>query len=110
MTFRSKYWQPTAIALSALNLVAVGFAAGEAEPWHAGVHATLALLLGLWAQRLRGRTPAEEGQPDLQAGLEALEFEVGKIREELSEAQERLDFAERVLAQGQESRRLNPEP
>jgi chromosome segregation ATPase len=62
------------------------------------------------AQRLRGRTPTEEGQPDLQAGLESLEFEVSKMREELSEAQERLDFAERVIAQGQESRRLNPEP
>jgi hypothetical protein len=110
MTFKSKYWQPAAIALSAFNLVAVGFAAGEAEPWHAGIHATLALLLGLWAQQLRGRTPTEEGQTDLQAGLESLEFEVSKMREELSEAQERLDFAERVIAQGQESRRLNPEP
>jgi hypothetical protein len=109
MTFKSKYWQPAAIALSALNLVAVGFAAGEAEAWHAGVHATLALLLGLWAQRLRGRAPADQGQPDLQAGLESLEFEVTRVREELSEVQERLDFAERVLAQGQEVRRLNPE-
>jgi hypothetical protein len=110
MTFKSKYWQPAAIVLSALNLVGVGFAAGAAEPWHAGVHATLALLLGLWAQRLRGRAPADQEQPDLQAGLESLEFEVGRMREELSEAQERLDFAERVLAKGTESRRLDPEP
>jgi hypothetical protein len=109
MTFTSKYWQPAAIVLSALNLVGVGFAAGQAEPWHAGVHATLALLLGLWAQRLRGRAPADHGQLDLQAGLESLEFEVTRVREELSEVQERLDFAERVLAQGQEVRRLNPE-
>jgi hypothetical protein len=109
MTFKSKFWQPAAIALSAINLVAVGFAAGQAEPWHAGAHATLALLLGLWAQRLRGVPRQGDPQYDLQAGLESLEFEVSKMREELTETQERLDFAERVLAQGQEARRLNPE-
>jgi hypothetical protein len=107
MTFKSKFWQPTAIALSALNLIGVGFAAGQAEPWHAGAHATLALLLGLWAQRLRrGGQPGEQ-HIELQSGLEALEFEVSRMREELSETQERLDFAERVLAQGQEARRLD---
>ena len=109
MTFKAKFWQPAAIALSALNLVAVGFAAGQAEPWHAGTHATLALLFGLWAQRLRGVPRGGDSQYDLQAGLESLEFEVGKMREQLSETQERLDFTERVLAQNQEARRLNPE-
>ena len=109
MTFKSKYWQPAAIALSAINLVGVGLAAGQAEPWHAATHATLALVLGLWAQRLRGRLKEGDPQYDLQSGLESLEFEVSKMREELSETQERLDFAERVLAQGQEARRLNPE-
>ena len=109
MTFKSKYWQPAAIALSAINLVGVGFAAGQAEAGHAAIHATLALVLGLWAQRLRGRLKEGDPQYDLQSGLESLEFEVSKMREELSETQERLDFAERVLAQGQEARRLNPE-
>ena len=109
MTFKSKYWQPAAIGLSAINLVGVGLAAGQAEAWHAAIHATLALVLGLWAQRLRGRLPEGDPQYDLQSGLESLEFEVSKMREELSETQERLDFAERVLAQGQEARRLNPE-
>ena len=46
---------------------------------------------------------------ELQPRLEALEFEVSNLRRELSETQERLDFAERVLAQGQESRRLDPQ-
>lgn len=40
--------------------------------------------------------------------LEALEGEVGRLRQELSETQERLDFAERVLAQGREAGRLGP--
>jgi hypothetical protein len=105
MTFKSKIWQPIAIILSALNLVAVGFAAGAAEPYHAGVHAALALAFGLWAQRLRQSRGG--GEPD--ARLDVLEADVSDLRRELSEAQERLDFAERVLAQVPDSRRLDPE-
>jgi chromosome segregation ATPase len=44
-----------------------------------------------------------------QARLEALEAEMGDLRRELGEAQERLDFAERVLAQGPDARRVGPE-
>jgi hypothetical protein len=40
--------------------------------------------------------------------LDSIEAEVGRLRQELGETQERLDFAERVLAQGQESRRMGP--
>lgn len=105
MTFKPSLWRPIALVLSAINLVAVGFAAGAAEPWHAGIHAALALGFGLWAQRLR-ESPAES---EPQARLELLESEVSELRRELSETQERLDFAERVLAQGPESRRVGPE-
>ena len=105
MTFKPALWQPVAVALSAINLVAVGFAAGAAEPWHAGIHAALGLAFGLWAQRMRPGPPATE----LPARLEALEFEVSNMRRELSETQERLDFAERVLAQAPESRRVGPD-
>jgi hypothetical protein len=105
MTFKPALWQPIAVVLSVANLVAAGFAMGSAEPWHAGVHVALGLAFGLWAQRLR----QGPGGGELQPRLEALEFEVGNLRRELSETQERLDFAERVLAQGEESRRLGPE-
>ena len=110
MTFKPAIWQPIAIALSALNLVAVGFAAGAAEPWHAGVHAALGLAFGLWAQRLRssGGGTEVQGGTELLPRLEALEFEVSDLRRELSETQERLDFTERVMAKGQESRRVEP--
>jgi hypothetical protein len=108
MTFKPKLWQPIAIVLSAVNLVAVGFAAGAAEPWHAAVHSGLALAFGLWAQRMRQIRPKGELQIPFEA-LEALEAEVGAMRQELSEAQERLDFAERVLAQRPESRQVGPE-
>jgi hypothetical protein len=106
MTFKSRIWYPIAGVLSAINLVAVGFAAGEAEPWHAAVHAALALAFGLGAQRLRQRPRGNELAQDR---LEALEAEVSQLRYDMSETQERLDFAERVLAQRPETGRLGPE-
>jgi hypothetical protein len=105
MTFKPALWRPIAFMLSAANLVAVGFAAGAAEAGHAAVHATLALAFGLWVQRL-GRVPPAS---DRDARLEDLEIDVNSLRGELGEAQERLDFLERLLAQGQEARRVGPE-
>jgi hypothetical protein len=112
MSFKPSIWYPIAVVLSVLNLVGVGF---TAEPWHAAVHAGLALGFGLWAQRLRQGSGGSV-QPDrleaLEAEvgrLEALEADVGKLRQELSETQERLDFAERVLAQGREANRVGPQ-
>ena len=106
MAFKSWVWQPVAIVLSVANIVAVGFAAATAEPWHAGVHAGLGLAFGLWAQRLRQQRPSGVERDDR---LDLLEGEVGSLRQELTEAQERLDFAERVLAQKREPRRVGPE-
>jgi hypothetical protein len=105
MSFKPAIWYPIAVALSVLNLAAVWFAAVPGEPLHATIHATLALGFGLWAQRLR----QGPGGSELQARLEALEVEVSKQRQELSETQERLDFAERLLAQGPEAHRMGPQ-
>jgi len=105
MTFKPKLWQPIAVVLSVVNLVAAAFAAGTAESEHAGVHAMIAVAFGLWAQRLRQRPRGDERE----AGFEALEDEVSELRRELSEAQERLDFTERLLAQDLESRRVRRE-
>lgn len=106
MTFKPTIWRPIAAVLSVLNVVGAGFAAQSAEPWHAGVHAALGLGFGLWAQRLwRGPARTTEGQER----LELLEAEMSDLRQELGEAQERLDFTERLLAQGQEARRMGPE-
>jgi hypothetical protein len=49
------------------------------------------------------------GDPDTAAHLQALDEEVGTLRREMIEAQERLDFAERMLAQGPETRRVGPQ-
>jgi hypothetical protein len=105
MTFKPAIWCPIAVVLSVLNVIAVWFAALPAEPWHATTHAALAVAFGLWAQRLRQGPRGGE----LQDGLEAVEIEMSQLRQELSDAQERLDFAERMLAQGLEARREGPE-
>jgi hypothetical protein len=116
MTFKPKVWRPIAFGASIINLVAVGFAAASTEPWHAAVHAALALGFGLWAQRLQPDHRRSELPGSLEAlggeigsRLEALEGEISSLGRELSEAQERLDFAERVLAQRSDARSLGPE-
>ena len=105
MTFKPTIWYPIAVLLSAINLAGAGFAARSAEPWHATIHTALALAFGLWAQRL-GR---DRGGSEVRPGLEALEVEVSKLRQELSEIQERMDFAERLLAQRPEPGRVGPQ-
>jgi hypothetical protein len=107
MTFKPATWYPIAIALSAINLVGVGAAAAGPgpEPLHAALHATLALAFGLWAQRLRQarawtQRQAEVETPEVFEALEGLGGEVARLRQEMSEIQERLDFTERVLAKG----------
>ncbi len=105
MTFNPVVWHPVAIVLSALNLVGAGVAAGMAEPWHAAAHAVVALGFGAWARRLRA-SPDGGGR---QERLEELEAEVSNLGRELGEAQERLDFTERLLAQEAEARRVRPE-
>jgi hypothetical protein len=50
---------------------------------------------------------AGAADPEASARLEALESELGSLRQELGEVHERLDFAERLLAQHAPTR-LNP--
>ena len=111
MNFRSPKWYPISMGLSAVNLVAVGFAASTAEPFHAAVHAGLALAFGLWAQRLRQAPRANElsGSAEVFDALDAVETEVARLRQDLSETQERLDFTERLLAQRAEPRQMGPD-
>lgn len=99
MTFKPRIWFPIAAILTVVNVAAAWFAASESEPWHAAGHAALAVVFALWAQRLaRGlRSPQESG--DLPAQVEELRTELLAMREQLLEANERMDFAERLLAQ-----------
>ena len=105
MKFKPAVWFPISAILAVVNVAAAGFAASAAEPMHAGVHAGLAVAFALWAQRLRARS----GGGEVRADVEELQGEVDTLRRDLAEAHERLDFAERVLSQKAETRRVDPQ-
>lgn len=112
MKFPPRIWKPIAGVLSLLNVGGLWFAARAGEPWHATTHAVLAILFGLWAlpvkfSSLFRSTQSSAIDPGTAARLDALEYEVGILRQELGEAQERLDFTERILSQ-QRADRLDP--
>jgi hypothetical protein len=110
VTFKPSVWYPIALAATVINLVGIGYAAQSAEPVHAAIHGVLAVAFALWARRLRlAASPGSSGQSELPDRLEALDVEVTRLRQELTETQERLDFAERLLAQSREKPRVNPQ-
>jgi len=55
------------------------------------------------ARRIGGRT---EGAEELHAEVSELQQQMHQLREQLGEMQERMDFAERLLAQRREPERL----
>jgi hypothetical protein len=104
MALNPRLWRPIAAVLGVANLVAAGFHIALEQGEMAGVHALLAAGAGYWASRLgRTRAPALEN-PDAEERMGQLEAEVMQQRQELADAQERLDFAERLLAQNAERR------
>lgn len=104
MTVKATIWYPIALVLTVINVAGVGYAVRPLEPLHAAIHAALALAFGLWARRLR---TGPRGRED-DTRLEAFDAELANLRQELSETQERLDFAERLLAQRPETRQVVP--
>jgi hypothetical protein len=118
MRFGSRACRAIALALSALNVGGLGYAVGVAEPWHAGLHAALALGFGFAAARMRRRGAAADAETDAANAIAsgeramepaALDGEMEEMRRELYEVQERLDFAERMLSRELESRRVDVE-
>lgn len=107
MNFKPAIWYPIAVALTVINVLGIGYAVAISQPAHAALHVGLALAFGAWARHLR-RGPEGMVGSELDDRLAAIEFEVSTLRQELGEAQERLDFAERLLAQAPEARRVEP--
>ena len=105
MWFKSRAWIPVAWLLSLTNLVAVWFAARPAEPWHATIHALLAAGFALGAQRLMARRRLATSD-DFQQVLddnERLQQTVEGMQPRMQELEERVDFAERLLATHREA-------
>ena len=113
MWFKHRAWIPVAWLLCLGNLISVWFAARPAEPWHATIHALLAVLFGLGAQRLAARPDSRRRQlesEELQM-LEDLQTRLGELNElkqRIGELEDRVDFAERLLAKQREGQRLGP--
>lgn len=102
MWFKHRAWVPIAWVLSAANVASIWFAAAPGEAWHATIHGLLAVGLGLGAHHLSTRQRLLTANQDLQQALdqnegmqEALDGMHGQVRE----LEERVDFAERLLAQ-----------
>jgi hypothetical protein len=55
------------------------------------------------------RAGTQPQSADLERRLEAVEQELAALHQGLNETQERIDFAERILAQSPESKRLGTE-
>ena len=90
MASKTRFWNAVLVLVSAVNLVAVWFAAQPGEAWHAAIHAALALGFGLWAHhriRLEQRrdpaltAPADERLERIERAIEAVAIEVERIGE-----------------------------
>jgi hypothetical protein len=101
MKLNPSKWYPIAIILAGANLIAVPVYADD--PMHAAAHGAAAVAFGLWAQKIKQRREVGESQESVEGPasdrMELLEDELTRLRQELTEAQERLDFTERMLAQ-----------
>ncbi|HUG28459.1 MAG TPA: hypothetical protein VMK53_09195 [Gemmatimonadales bacterium] len=101
MWFKNRGWIPVAWLASAVNLGAVWFAAAPGEPMHATLHAALAVGFGLGARHLRTRHRALLQDQQLQEALDQnayLEETAETMQTRVRELEERVDFAERLLA------------
>ncbi len=113
MWFKHRAWIPVGWILALGNLVAVWFAAEPGEPWHATVHALLAAGFGLGARHLTVRRRTAELYGQAQEALDLndhLERTLEGTEARLHELEERVDFAERLLANYRDAERLKSPP
>ncbi len=102
MWFKHRAWIPVAWFLSLANVVSVWFAAQPGEPWHATTHAVLAAGFALGGRHLMARRRTKALSEDLQDALEQnddLHHTLEDMQPRMHELEERVDFAERLLAQ-----------
>ena len=107
-----KTWRRLAVVASVFNVAGAAFAIAAGEGWHAGIHVSLAFGFGFAAQRLgeidRKAAPgSHQSQLDAQAAaLEEAQAMLALQAKQLTELEERVDFAERMLAQARDKQKL----
>ena len=101
MWFKHRAWIPIAWLLSLGNLGAVWFAALPGEPWHATIHALLALLFGVGAQHLLARQRALSHPESVLADAQTkrLENAIDSIAVELERLGEGQRFVTKLLVE-----------
>ncbi|HLZ45881.1 MAG TPA: hypothetical protein VKQ05_09430 [Gemmatimonadales bacterium] len=105
-------WRRIAIALAVFNVAGAGFAIAAGEGWHAGIHVSLALAFAFAARRLQQAYVAREAgsvQQQLEehaAALQEMQDALTRQSGQIAELQERVDFAERMLAQARDRQQL----
>ena len=107
------FWRRMAIVLSVVNVAGAGFAIASSEAWHSAVHVSLALVFAFAATRLKegatGSLASMQQQLDDDAAvLEETQAKLAMQSTQLAELQERVDFAERMLAQARDRMKLGP--
>ena len=107
MRFKPAIWAPIAWGLALINVGAIWFAAQAAEPLHASIHAALGVAFGLWGERLR-RRQVHDTEPTLADLRQQLDEVQDESRNQIAELQERVDFAERLLAQNRMQQGVKP--
>ena len=112
MWFKHRAWIPVAWLLSLANLISV-WSPPPVGPLHATTHALLAVLFGLGAQRLAARSDNRHAElkSEERQTLEDLETRFGELdelKQRMGELEERVDFAERLLAKQRDGQRLGP--
>jgi uncharacterized protein (DUF342 family) len=75
-------------------------------PISAIIMAGLVKIARLWGPGVQVQSGAAMKQ--LESRLETVEQELAALQQDVSETQERLDFAERLLAQTREGKRIGP--
>ncbi|HEX4575393.1 MAG TPA: hypothetical protein VH158_09690 [Gemmatimonadales bacterium] len=110
MWFKSRAWIPIAWVLSFANAIFV-LTVGNGQPAHAAGHALLAILFAFGALRLsarQGRDPLKSEERQMLEDLQTRLGELTDLQRRVVELEDRVDFAERVLAQRREGQRLGP--
>ena len=103
MTIRT--WRRLAIIASVFNVAGAVFALAAREGWHAGIHISLAMGFGFAAQRL-GEIDRKAVPDNLQTQLDEQAERIARQARQLAELEERMDFAERMLAQARDKQKL----